>query len=186
MIVRNDFKESANEGTLLMKFSLSHDFPVSLDVLWPVYGDATYLEAKYKALGSTHLRILESVVTEKQINVVLERTVSANINGIPDWAQKMISHDYVMRHENHCERPTPHQALVSLHITPLGSPVNIHGRGSLSEPAPGKTHLALTFEVECRIPVLGKKIAGLFAEKIKEALNEDYEFTVGYIAGKRE
>lgn len=164
-----------------VKFSLSQDFPVSLDVLWPVYGSPAYLEAKYKALGSTNLRILEAKTDDTSINVVLERTIAPDLRSLPDWARKMVARDYVMRHENRCQRSSPTHASVSLGIKPLGSPVDIHGRGSLSEPAPGQTRLALEFDVECRIPLVGKKVAELFAIKIREALAEDHDFTLAYI-----
>lgn len=164
-----------------VKFSLSQDFPVSLDVLWPVYGSPAYLEAKYKSLGSTNLRILDARTDAGSINVVLERTISPDLKSIPEWARKMVARDYVMRHENRCQRSSPTQASVSLGIKPLGSPVDIHGRGSLSEPVPGQTRLALEFDVECRIPLVGKKVAELFAAKIREALAEDHDFTLAYI-----
>lgn len=166
-----------------MKFSLSQDFPVSLDVLWPVYGSPPYLEAKYKSLGSTNLRLLEADTDAAAINVVLERTISPDLQGVPDWARKLVARDYVMRHENRCRRSSPQQASVSLVIKPLGSPVDIHGRGSLAETTPGQTRLSLEFEVECRIPLVGKKVAELFAGKIREALAEDHDFTLAYIAG---
>lgn len=170
-----------------MKFSFDQDFPQGLDRLWAVYAQTDYLKAKYGALGSTHIRVLESVTTDKDLGVVLERTIpAADINGIPDWAKKLISRDYVMRHENRCKRTSPTHATVSLRITPVGSPVSISAQGTFSEPVAGHSRLALTFDVECKIPLVGGKVAELFAKKIREALAEDHDFTLGYIKAHAE
>lgn len=168
-----------------MKFSIDQDFPQGLDVLWAVYGEASYLQAKYHALGSVNIRVIESVTDDTDLRVVLERTIPATaINGIPDWARKLISRDYVMRHENRCKRSGPAHAAVDLCITPVGSPVSITAQGSFSEPAAGQSRLALVFDVHCRIPLVGGKVAELFAHKIREALTEDYEFTLGYVMAR--
>ncbi len=164
-----------------MKFSLSQEFPFGIDALWPVYGDPTYLEAKYKALGAHSLKIVEAKTDQSEIGVLLERTIAPDLKGVPDWARKLVSRNYVMRHENRCRRTRPGHASVSLRITPIGAPVDIRGTGTLSEEVAGRTRLSLEFEVECSIPVVGKKVAELFAGKIREALAEDYEFTRDYI-----
>ena len=167
-----------------MKFSFDQDFPQGLDVLWAVYALPDYLQAKYQALGSTNIRVLETLTTEQELWVLLERTIPAtNINGIPDWARKLISRDYVMRHENRCRRTGPGPAVVELRITPVGSPVSITAQGSFSEPQPGHSRLALVFDVHCRIPLVGGKVEKLFAGKIREALMEDHDFTLEYIKG---
>lgn len=164
-----------------MKFSLTQDFPVSLDVLWPVYGAPAYLQAKYTALGARRIDIREAYTDATDIRVVLERTIAPDLNGVPDWARKLVGGEYVMRHENRCHRQGPQTSAVDLRITPVGSPVTISALGSLSEVAPGHCRLALAFEVRCSLPVIGKKVAELFGGKIREALQEDHDFTLGYI-----
>ncbi len=164
-----------------MKFNLAQDFPVGLDVLWPVYGAPPYLEAKYRALGAHRIDIKEATTDEQAIFVMLERTIAPDLKGVPDWARKLVGRDYVMRHENRCRRLTAHTAAVHLSITPLGSPVSIAAQGSLNEVAPGQCRLALEFDVECALPLIGKKVAELFAGKIREALREDHDFTLEYI-----
>lgn len=164
-----------------MKFSLAQDFPVGLDVLWPVYGAPAYLEAKYRALGAHRIDIKEAVTDAQSISVLLERTIAPDLKGVPDWARKLVGRDYVMRHENRCRRLSPQTSSVHLSITPLGSPVSINARGSLNEAAAGQCRLALEFDVECSLPIVGKKVAELFAGKIREALQEDHDFTLEYI-----
>lgn len=162
-----------------MRFSLQQDFPFGIDALWPVYGAPAYLEAKYKALGAHSLRIQAAETTDEEIRVLLERTIAPDLKGVPDWARKMLGAEYVMRHENHCRR-SGMTAQVHLRITPVGAPVTIEARGSLGDIS-GRARLALDFQVECSIPLVGKKVAELFAGKIREALAEDYEFTRDYI-----
>lgn len=164
-----------------MKFSLAQDFPVGLDLLWPVYGSPAYLEAKYQALGARAVVIREAHTDASAIRVILERTIAPDLKGVPDWARKLVGRDYVMRHENRCQRRSLQAADVSLNIMPVGSPVEISARGSLNEVVAGQTRLALEFEVECSLPIVGRKVAELFAGKIREALQEDHDFTLEYI-----
>jgi hypothetical protein len=164
-----------------VKFSLAQDFPVGLDELWAVYGSPPYLEAKYTALGALAVVIREAYTDASAIRVMLERTIATDLKGVPDWARKLVGRDYVMRHENRCQRRSAQNADVSLSITPLGSPVEISARGSLDEVAPGQTRLALEFDVVCSLPIVGKKVAEIFAGKIREALQEDHDFTLEYI-----
>jgi hypothetical protein len=181
MAARRRQPEQITFRTQLVKFNLAQDFPVGLDTLWPVYGSPPYLEAKYRTLGAHRIDIKEALTDEQAIFVVLERTIAPDLKGVPDWARKLVGRDYVMRHENRCRRLTASTSSVSLSITPLGSPVTIKAVGSLNEVATGQCRLALEFDVGCSLPLVGKKVAELFAGKIREALQEDHDFTLEYI-----
>lgn len=167
-----------------MKFILTQDFPVALDVLWPVYGHPDYLRAKYQALGAHEITIEEAHTDAAAIRVRLQRSIAPDLHNVPEWARKLVAHDYVMRHENDCRRESSQRAAVSLRIKPLGAPVDIHARGSLQEVNATQTRLQLEFDVQCTIPLLGKKVAEIFAGKIREALQEDFDFTLGYIRAR--
>lgn len=164
-----------------MKFSLSQDYPVGLDVLWPVYGHPDYVRAKYLALGAHRVEVETAETTGEHIRVVLERVIAPDLDGVPDWARRLVGREYVMRHESLCRRTAPGQSAVELLITPLGAPVEIRASGSFNETAPGHTRLALDFEVSCSLPLVGGKVSALFAGKVREALLEDHAFTLGYL-----
>jgi hypothetical protein len=164
-----------------VKFNLSHDFPVGLTALWSIYGNPNYLAAKYKALGSSDLRILQAITDEQRICVVLERTITPDLKGVPDWARRLVVRDYIMRHENHCLRQGDALSRVNLRIIPVGAPVSISAAGSLSDVAADRSRLALDFDVTCTLPLVGKKVAEIFARKVHDALAEDHDFTVSYM-----
>ncbi|MFN3587691.1 MAG: DUF2505 domain-containing protein, partial [Moraxellaceae bacterium] len=164
-----------------MKFSLSQEYPVGLDVLWPVYGHPDYVRAKYLALGARRVTVEVAETTDAQIRVVLERVIAPDLDGVPDWARRLVGGEYVMRHESRCRRTAPGQSVVELLITPLGAPVTIRAEGSFNETAPGQTRLALDFEVTCSLPLVGGKVSALFAGQVREALLEDHAFPLGYL-----
>lgn len=163
-----------------MKFSVEHFFPFTIDQLWPVYGEATYLTEKYKALGSSGLYIHESYTDTSTIRVVLERTITPDLHNVPDWVRKKIARDYVMRHENRCQRISAERVDFQLRIIPKGAPVSIMGNGSMLQQG-ATTLFRAGFDVECSIPLVGKKVAEVFAGKVKEALAEDWAFTENYV-----
>lgn len=163
-----------------MKFYVEHTFPFAIDDLWPVYGEPNYLAAKYKALGSSGLNIHESYTDAENIRVILERTITPDLHSIPDWVRKKLSRDYVMRHENRCQRISPERADFQLRIIPAGAPVSILGKGSMLQNNK-ETFFKAEFDVECSIPLVGKKVAEVFAGKVREALSEDWAFTCNYV-----
>lgn len=166
-----------------MKFSLAQDFPAGMDSLWAVFSQADYPERKYAALGSTDFRLISFRAAAEHISVALERTVPAATERIPDWARRLVSRDYVMRHETQWRRIDGRRADAELDITPVGIPVSIRACGDIIEQSPVTTRMTLTFEVQCRVPLIGGKVAELFAGKIREAMAQDHAFTVRYLEG---
>lgn len=66
-----------------MDFTLTQYFPTGLDRLWFVFGRPEYPQRKYSALGSTAFRMQQFHVTEKTIEVELERDVSVDQSRLP-------------------------------------------------------------------------------------------------------
>ena len=166
-----------------MKFSLDQEFPAGMDSLWAVFSQQDYPGRKYAALGSTDFRMIAFSAAAERITVALERTIPAATESIPDWARKLVSRDYVMRHETRWRRIDRRRADAELDITPVGIPVSIRARGEITEQTPVSTCMTLNFEVQCRVPLIGRKVAELFAGKIREAMAQDHAFTVRYLQG---
>lgn len=167
-----------------MKFSVQHAFPFGLDELWQVYGEPGYLEAKYTALGASGLLIDEAATNDEEIRVRLERTVTPDFRNVPDWARKMVARDYVVRHENRFIRQSGDRATFNLGITPIGSPINVKGVGEIRT-FQQKSEFSVMFDIECRIPVVGKKVAEIFSGKVRESLLNDCDFTRAWVLEKR-
>lgn len=164
-----------------MKFSLSQDFPAGLDRLWAVFGRPDYPEKKYRSLGSSDIRVLHFRVEAEVIEVELERTTPVAWQAIPVWARAFLSRRQVMRHRTRWQRVSPTWVEAILDIAPVGRRVSAHGTGSIVQLTPERTRMTLRFTVDSAIPVLGAKVARLYARQIREALRADHAFTLRYL-----
>ena len=79
----------------VMQFDLTQDFPVGLDRLWSILGRADYIEAKYRSLGSTSLRLLKFKVDPRSIDVEVDREVPVARGQLPLWARVFIGDEHI-------------------------------------------------------------------------------------------
>jgi hypothetical protein len=165
-----------------MKFRLHQDYPAALDDLWAVFARADYPEQKYRALGSTAVRIQRFAVTATLITVDLERTVHLDLARVPLWARPFLGAEQRLRHHTRWQRLGPAQARADLVIVPVGQPLAASAIGAVAELAPDLTRLTLTFDVTCRLPGVGAGVARLFAGQVQSALRADHAFTLSYLA----
>lgn len=167
-----------------MKMNVQQELLFRLDELWPVYAEPGYLQAKYLALGASQLVIHEAHTDANELRVTLERLVEPDMQRVPDWARKLMSPHYTIRHQNRFVRESAELVRFNLGITPVGAPISVQGVGTIKEQK-GRSQFEVTFDVNCSIPLVGKKVAEIFSGKIREALLEDCEFTQAYVIEQR-
>jgi len=164
-----------------VNFQLEQLYPADLRLLWATLGRREYVESKYRSLGSTDLHILEFDVDEHTINVVLERRIRTSDAAVPAWARVFFVGSHVLHHQTRWTRVDPRNVEVELEIWPLGAPVRAQGGGAVIELSDRSTQLNLSFAVKCDIPAVGPKVAQIFANQMKRALDQDHGFTVSYL-----
>ena len=130
-----------------MNFSVRQDYPTSLERLWAVFGHADYPEKKYRALGSTGLKIMRFEVTKKLIEVDLERKAQVVAEKIPKMARALIGSEQRMRHHTQWRRVSPMQVDAELDIAPVGISLRAHAYGTVIELTPKQTRMTLKFHV---------------------------------------
>ncbi|MCX7891505.1 MAG: DUF2505 domain-containing protein [Burkholderiales bacterium] len=157
------------------------DFPAGLDRMWKVFGKPEYTERKYRALGSTEVRIRRCEASAREIRVELERASPVAVAELPAWARPFVGDRQRMRHATRWRRVAPDRVEATLAIDPVGQPVTARGHGTAVELDPKHTRLTLRFDVACRIPRLGERIAALYASQVEAALAADHRFTLEYL-----
>jgi hypothetical protein len=162
-------------------FQLKHLYPADLGRLWATLGRREYVESKYRALGSTDLRILEFDVSAHTIFVVLERRVRNDADAVPAWAKIILAGSHVLHHQTRWTRVDSKSAEVEVEIWPPGIPVRAQGRGVIVELSAKRTEITLDFAVECHVPAVGAKVAEFFADQMEQALDQDHRFTMSYL-----
>ena len=149
-----------------MKFKMRQEYPASIQRLWAAFGQPDYPRKKYRALGSTALKILRFDVTERLIEVELERKTRVVAAKLPKWACALIGGEQRIHHHTKWWRVSPTQVEAELDIAPTGISVCAHATGTIVELYPGRTQMTLNFDVKCRTLGVGTTVARLFAEQV--------------------
>lgn len=163
-------------------FRVTQSFPAGIGQLWAVLGTREYVERKYHALGSKGLSILRFDVDERRIEVELERSAPVVADALPPWAGGLLGHWQLMRHRSRWLRMDAARVDVALEIRMAARPVRAEGVGRLVERSPDCSELTLEFQAKCGIPVVGDEVARLFAQAVRQVLEDDFAFTVDYLA----
>jgi hypothetical protein len=166
----------------MLAFDRCDDFAAALDRLWTVFGDRDYPLQKYRALGSTSVRIARFEVTPTAIAVELERRVPVDRARLPAWCRPLVGAQQTLRHRSEWRRVAPATATATIEIAPRAMPVRAAGAGTIRQLDAGHTRMALRWQVTSPLPGLGARIERLFGDSLREALDADRDFTVGYLA----
>lgn len=163
-----------------MKLVVDQDFPAALDRLWTTFSDPDYPRAKYVALGALDVEIRRFVATDTLIEVELSRRIPVDLQAIPAFARKLLGAEQTMVHETRWRRVGPSEVVAELAITAVGRPVRIGGTARLGAHGDG-SRLHFEIDVTSDVPLVGGKVAALFAGQIEAALKADHGFTLGYL-----
>jgi hypothetical protein len=164
-----------------VNLQLEQLYPADLRVLWAALGRREYVEDKYRSLGSTDLRILAFDVSERIIEVSLERRIRTPVESVPAWARVFFAGSHVLHHHSRWTRVDSRSVEVEMQIWPLGAPVRAQGRGFVVELPDKSTHLRLSVAVQSDVPAVGSKVAQIFAKQMIRALDQDHYFTLSYL-----
>ena len=168
----------------VMQFDLTQDFPVGLDRLWSILGRADYIEAKYRSLGSTSLRLLKFKVDPRSIDVEVDREVPVARGQLPLWARVFIGERLTMHHSTHWRRNAADRVDTELDIDAPGLPVRAKGTGSVAQLTSAHSRMMLRFDVTSRSVALKSVVARLFAQQVQRALEADHAFTLDYLRAR--
>lgn len=161
-----------------MDFTLTQDFPAGLASLWGVFGNPEYPQRKYRAMGATAVRVQRFRASARSIEVELERDMTVQRERLPVWARPLVGRRQTLTHCSVWRRAGPRQASAELDIVPAGLPVRAHAVGSLIDGGHGVTRMALSWRVDSP---LGERVAKLFADQVRSALDDDHAFTLIYL-----
>lgn len=164
-----------------LQFTVSQRFPVSLERLWEVCSRRAYVEAKYRALDSRSLRLLDFTARPRFIEVLLERKVALPLARLVSWLPRFTPASLVLRHHTRWWRTTPDAANVQIEIVTIGLPLHGEATGTLREVAADCTEMSLRWRLDCGGAWPAERILRLFAQQVRNGLRRDYTFTVGYL-----
>lgn len=168
-----------------MKAGFSQDYPATPETLWTVFGQPDYPHRKYQAQGITAYDVRRFDVAPDSISLDLERTLSVPLQRIPHFAQRFVHPEQTLHYLSHWHRDDGGRCDFDLEIIAVGLPVRITGKGQLRATGAASSRLAIEFDVQVHVPLIGGKIEKMLASFIEKSFQDDHAFTLQYLAQHR-
>ncbi len=162
-----------------VQLTVTQDYPALPAALFAVFGDPAYPPAKYRTLGALSCEVRTHRADDREIHVDLERLVCVDLDALPAIVRKLASAQQTMRHDTRWRRRGD-GATGELAIEVVGKPVRIEGTADIS-PHEGGSRVIFRFEISSSVPLVGDKIARVFAGQVEAALARDHEFTRAWL-----
>jgi len=166
----------------LIQFSVEQEFRAGLDELWAAFGREDYVRRKYLELGATAVRVGRLRATPRSIEVDLERDVVIDKSRLPIWARALQGQTLTLRHRSAWRRADPTQVVAEIDVSSRHPPIRANGVGKIIETAAQASRMSFDWKVTAALPLAGRRVASLFAEQLRKALDDDYAFTLRYLA----
>ena len=166
-----------------MEFTMTQDFPASLDRLWAVFGQAGYVRSKYRALGAATVQLRHFEATPQAIDIDLERDMPVDPSRLPAWSRSLASARQTLRHRTAWRREGPARATAELDISVKGLPLHARGQATIAQVEPDLTRMQITWRVQSALPLIGGRVEQLLADQVGAGLAADHEFTLKFLAG---
>ncbi|MBU6950938.1 MULTISPECIES: DUF2505 domain-containing protein [unclassified Hahella] len=151
-------------------------FPYTAATVFSAFGAPHHIEEKQRFLGSRNIDIRQCEQTDSALDLKIIREVPAEA---PAMLRKFISEwNRVTQEEHWRENAGEYRAQVKVDIQ--GVPVSINGEMRLYSEGEGSVH-EVTLNFECRVPLVGKKLAEFVAAKSQETMQNEFAFVADYL-----
>lgn len=156
----------------MMKTVMTKTYTQSVDEIAASYLDADFLTSKFEAIGSRNIDVSVVVTDDDEYGVTVKREAPAEVPGALKSVVK--SWNKVVQHETwDGEDGGPYQGTIQLETE--GVPAEISVVIDLEDNDDGCT-CTITTDVECKIPLIGKKLAQFIGKESAKSVDGEYAF----------
>ncbi|WP_020410131.1 DUF2505 domain-containing protein [Hahella ganghwensis] len=160
-----------------MNIKGQYHFPYSVETVYQTYGNPKHIEEKQRFLGSRNIDIQQCRQSDDHFELKVVREVPAEA---PAMLKKFIADWNSLTQLETWKSNGSDGYDAKMHVAIEGVPVTISGDISLVPEGDGCVHhVALHFE--CKIPLVGKKLAEFVAGKTEEAMENEFAFVADYL-----
>ena len=150
-----------------MNFEEKYVYNKAADSVMKMFSDRDYFERKY-AQAADSFEVLEHELSDSTFRIKVTRTVPTDVP-VPNFAKKLIPGSMTVIQEDIWDLAA-RTGKISIDV--VGSPVHVTANMRLIDgPKGGENHVS--WKVDCRIPLIGGKIAKFVADDIQAKSPED-------------
>lgn len=156
-------------------------YPVSAEQLLALLTSKDFYVSRYNIQEVNDYHFEQCEQTEAGFVVQIKRSMAIKTDKIPSFARRFVGDtaelSTTFTWNNQGE--SPYQGRYN--VVMAGAPVTITGDVSIHAGTAHscEQHVALT--ISCSVPLVGKKLAALLAQRVEKVLEEDYQATLRYL-----
>lgn len=164
-----------------MNLVQTRTYPVSAEQLLSLLTSQAFYIGRYNILDVDDYSFEQCEQTEQGFVVHIKRNMPIKTDRIPGFARRFVgetaelSTQFVWDNEG----PSPYVGRYS--VTMAGAPVTIEGKVRISAQTDDSCEQYIALTIDCSVPLIGKKLAALLAERVEKVLEDDYKATLEYI-----
>jgi hypothetical protein len=157
-----------------MHYRKTHSYSHSADEVLAALTDFDVMKAKYEALGHSEVELIERTERDGAVTVKTKRTVPLDV---PSFAKKVLPARNTVLQTDEWGAPDERGVRTGrFTVDARGVPVSVGGPLRL-EPTDTGAVQTIELEVQCKVPLIGGKIADFVGGDAKKAVDHDGEFT---------
>lgn len=159
-----------------MRVTASHKYSADIADLYAAFCKADFYKKKFAAVGARDIQILEKKKRGETFSISTQREVPSDVPGmlrkfVGEWNTIIQSESW---------EPDDDGYFNQIEIESEGVPASIEGTMSL-QPAGNGCVNKLSFEIDCAIPLVGRKLENFIAKDMEKVLASEYKFIKSYV-----
>ena len=154
-----------------------HDYDHPIDTVIRVFTDPEFYLEKFEGVGAREVEVLATRDEDGVFTIETRRDVPLQVPAalktlLGSWTTVFQNEEWIEGDDG--------EFLNQIEINSEGVPALITGRMTLS-PAEAGCVNQVVMEIDCRIPLVGRKLERFVAESTREQLEAEFEFIRGYL-----
>lgn len=159
---------------------MTHHYDASADDVLALLTDFDAVRAKYEALGHSDVELVERTERNGAVSIVTKRVVPMDV---PGFAKKILSPKNRVTQTDSWTAPDAKGVRNgTFTVDAKGVPVKVSGVLRLAPGAKGGCVSEIAATVECKVPLIGGKIADFVGADTKKAIDHELEFNKDRLA----
>jgi hypothetical protein len=163
-----------------MQFNAVHDYQHPADEVFAALVDIEAITAKYEAIGQSDVQLVRcDEGDDGSVTMVTTRVVPLEL---PGFAKKVLSpKQHVTQTDVWSAADSKGRRSGTFTVEAKGAPVRVHGTLELVRRKAKACTNTTEVSVECKVPLIGGKIADLVANDTRRALDHEHTWMTDYL-----
>lgn len=164
-----------------MKVVQTRTFPLSAERLLALLTSQEFYISRYNILEVSDYRFKQCEQTDAGFVIEISREIEIKTDRIPAFARRFVGDkaELSTKFVWQTEGEGPYEGRYSVEMA--AAPVAISGVAVISALKADTCQQEITLDIKSSLPLVGKKLAALLAERVEKVLEEDYQATLRYL-----